>query len=128
MIRDYKEYIGKYQGIPVYETTKEEYIKNHCYSSEDNIIYLIDDKLIRENLIFGKLHGNSVEEYDRHMRGLFYLPNRVVEEKKPEKVAEAPKTEKSEMKIEEIISGVYNTDYFCGMSEVDAFLKSVLEN
>ena len=123
-----KDFIGNFQGIPVYKTTKEEYIKNRCYNRGSDIIYLINDELIRENIIFGKLHGNSVEEYDRYTRGLFYLPSRVVEEKKPEKVAEAPKTAKSETKIEEIISGVYNTDYFCGMSEVDAFLKSVLEN
>lgn len=123
-----KDFIGNFQGVPVYKTTKEEYIRNRCYNRDSDIIYLINDELIRENIIFGKLHGNTVEEYDRYRTVLFYLPSRVVEEKKPEKVAEAPKTAKSEMKIEEIISGVYSTDYFCGMSEVDAFLKSVLEN
>jgi hypothetical protein len=136
-----KDIIGKYRGIKVYRVTLPEYVNGRSYKDEENM-YLIDGELIYKNEIFAKYDGRYVEEYDAYKRATYYtMP--VVEAKvttngkgvthvEYETNLSVPvgnsknesKTSTEKLDVEAIIVGVYDTDYFSGMTDIDAFLKS----
>ena len=138
--------IGKYNGIMVYEVSLPEYVNGRLYKDEENM-YLIDGELIYKNEILAKYDGNYVTEYDHHKRATYYtIPkitvptveakvvtdNRGVryveyETNLPDPVGNsksetAPTSESKD--VEATLAGVYETDYFSGMMDIDAFLKS----
>ena len=140
--------IGKFKGIPVYKSNMVDYVNNRYYYDEDNI-FLINGELIYKNEIFAKYDGNYVTEYDPHQRATYYtipaikVSNRGL--RTPEEPSTSPigtddgdsysetetKTEYaapvSDFKPEDVeatLAGVYETDYFSAMTDIDAFLKS----
>lgn len=134
--------VGKYKGIKVYRVTLPAYVNGRLYKDEDNI-YLIDGELIYKNEIFAKYDGNYVTEYDPHERATYYtipaIKVRTPEEPSTSSIgtADGDSDSNSETKTEDAVassnfqpedveatlSGVYETDYFSGMTDIDAFLK-----
>ena len=137
--------IGKYRGIKVYKVTLPEYVNGRLYKDEENM-YLIDGELIYKNEIFAKYDGNYVTEYDPHQRATYYtipaikVSNRGVEftssigtadgdtnsetETETETEYTAPVSDFKPEDVEATLAGVYETDYFSSMTDIDAFLKS----
>ena len=145
--------VGKYKGIKVYKVTFPEYVNNRLYKNKDNI-YLIDGELIYNNEAFASYNGNYVSDYDPHKKRTFYTvptftvnggigkegydtANGKLEPKISSTSGNETKTETiSPKSVEETLAGVfdssaiegaYETDYFSGMTDVDAFLKANLE-
>lgn len=135
--------IGKFKGIPVYKSNMVDYVNNRHYYDEDNM-FLIDGELIYKNEIFAKYDGNYVTEYDPHQRATYYtipaikVNNRGVEFSSSIGTDEGDIVSNSETKTPEVgttsdfqpedveatLSGVYETDYFSSMTDIDAFLKA----
>jgi hypothetical protein len=140
--------VGKYKGVKVYNVTLPEYVNGRLYKDEDNI-YLIDGELIYKNEIFAKYDGNYVEEYDPRERATYYTIPAIKVDKRGLRTPEEPSTSSigtdegdsysnSETEtfeagtasnfqpedVEATLSGVYETDYFSSMTDIDAFLKA----
>lgn len=140
--------VGKYKGIKVYEVTLPEYVNGRLYKDEENI-YLIGEDLIYKNETFAKYNGTYVEEYDAYKRATYYtipkittatIEAKVVQDGKGVRYVEYETNlldpigiSKNETKtseagaiatVEETLAGVYETDYFSSMMDIDAFLKS----
>ena len=138
--------IGKYQGREVYKVTLSEYV-NRRYYKDKYYVFLIDGELIYNNEAFASYDGNYVSDYDPHKKRTFYtVPTFTVSEgigKEGYDTADGnsetensstsgtkTKTETETMSpksVEETLAGVFDTDYFSGMTDVDAFLKTNLE-
>ena len=128
--------IGKYRGIKVYKVTLPEYVNGRLYKDEDNI-FLIDGELIYRNEIFAKYDSKYVSELDAHLRREFYTVP-AIKVRTPEKPStssigmnEGDMVSKNEMKnsfqpedVTDVLTSVYDTDYFANMTDIDAFLKS----
>ena len=134
--------IGKFKGRPVYKSNIVSFVNNRDYYNEDNI-YLIDGELIYKNEIFAKYDGKYVTEYDPHERTKFYtipaikVDSRGVEFTSSIGADEEGEVSKTETKTPEVgttsnfqpedveatLAGVYETDYFGAMTDIDAFLK-----
>lgn len=143
-----KNIIGKYQGRDVYKTTLSEYVNNRYYKDK-YYVFLIDGELIYNNEAFASYDGNYVTNYDYGKKRTFYeIPTFSVnggmgnkpltdegydtetakyETETPSTIGNETKTEPAKT-AEETLAGVYETDYFSGMTDVDAYLNSVLEN
>lgn len=139
-------YVGAYHGTPVYEITFPEYVNDRCYKTEEDIAFLIDGKLIKSNKVFATYDGNYVHPIDEHKQEVFYtvpaikVSSRGVNFTSSIGAAEEGRDSKNEMKsedtgyvsnfqpedVETTLAGVYETDYFSGMMDVDAFLNSNL--
>ena len=132
--------VGKFKGIKVYRVTLPEYVNGRLYKDEENM-YLIDGELIYKNEIFAKYDGNYVTEYDPHQRATYYtIPaiNRGVEftssigtadrdtnsNSETETEYTAPVSDFQPEDVEATLAGVYETDYFSSMMDIDAFLKA----
>ena len=145
--------VGKYRGIKVYKVTLPEYVNGRLYKDEENM-YLIDGELIYKNEIFAKYDGNYVTEYDPHKRAEYYtvpkfgagtdpipaIKVRTPEEPSTSSIGTANGDTNSETEtetpevgttsdfkpedVETTLAGVYETDYFSSMTDIDAFLKS----
>lgn len=140
--------VGKYRGIKVYEVTLPEYVNGRLYKDEENI-YLIGEDLIYKNETFAKYNGTYVEEYDAYKRATYYtvpkittatIEAKVVQDGKGVRYVEYETNlpdpigiSKNETKtseagavatVEETLSGVYETDYFSSMTDIDAFLRA----
>ena len=135
--------VGIYKGIKVYKVTLPEYVNGRLYKDEDNI-YLIDGELIYKNKVFAKYDGNYVTEYDVHERAEFYIipklkvDTRGVEFTSSIGTADRDTNLDSEVKTEDavvsstfkpedvtdVLTSVYETDYFSSMTDIDAFLKA----
>ena len=135
--------VGKYHGIPVYKSNIVDYVTYRRYYDEENM-YLIDGELIYKNEIFAKYDGNYVTEYDLHKRAKYYIipavtvKDRGVEFTSSIGIDEESSDSKTETKVEDTpvvstfepedvettLAGVYETDYFSGMTDIDAFLES----
>lgn len=145
-----KGIIGKYKGIKVYGVSLPEYVNGRLYKDEENM-YIIDGELIYKNEIFAKYDGNYVTEYDPHERAVYYtipkittatIEAKVVADGKGVKYVEYEtnlpdpvgisknemKTSTENLDVEATLAGVYDTDYFSLMTDIDAFLKSNLES
>lgn len=137
--------IGKYQGKEVYKVTFPEYVNSRLYKNKDNI-YLIDGELIYNNKVFASYDGNYVSVYNPHKKRIFYTVPIFTANKKGCDTAngnfeskdskETSSTSGNETEIEDILGAVFNgdalaatyeTDYFSGMIDIDAFLKTNLE-
>lgn len=143
------ELIGKYHGIPVYKSNIVDYVTYRRYYDEENM-YLINGELIYKNEIFARYDGNYVTEYDFHQRATYYtIPQRGSDSAVKEQTSTSSigtedavafsnsetKTEdtpvSSDFKpkdVEATLAGVYETDYFGSMTDIDAFLKVNLES
>ena len=129
--------VGKYKGIKVYKVTFSEYVNSRLYKNKDNI-YLIDGELIYNNEAFASYNGNYVSDYDPHKKRTFYtVPTFTVnkegydtangnsETKISSTSGNETKTKITPPKsVEETLAGVYETDYFSDMIDIDAFLKA----
>ena len=135
--------VGKFKGIPVYKSNMVDYVNNRHYYDEDNI-FLIDGELIYKNEIFAKYDGNYVTEYDPHERAEYYtipaikVSNRGVEftssigaedavvssNYETETEYTAPVSNFQPEDVDATLTGVYETDYFSSMTDIDAFLKA----
>lgn len=138
--------VGKFKGIPVYKSNIVDYVNNRHYYDEDNI-FLIDGELIYKNEVFAKYDGNYVTEYDPHKRATYYtIPKitattveaKVVTDGKgvryveyetnlPDPVGISKDETKTPFKPEDVeatLVGVYETDYFSSMTDIDAFLEA----
>ena len=143
--------IGKFQGKKVFKATIPEYVNSRLYKNED-YIFLVDGELIYNNEAFASYDGNYVSVYDPHKKRIFYtVPTFTVsggignnslskegydtadgnfEPKTSSTSGTKTKTETETMSpksVEETLAGVFDTDYFSGMTDVDAFLKTNLE-
>lgn len=132
--------IGKYQGREVYKVTLSEYV-NRRYYKDKYYVFLIDGELIYNNEAFASYDGNYVSLYDPHKKRTFYtVPTFTVNNKSLSKEGcdtadgklepKISSTSGNEMKtksVEETLAGVFDTDYFSGMTDIDAFLKANLE-
>ena len=136
--------IGKYQGKEVYKVTLSEYVNNRYYKDK-YYVFLINGELIYNNEAFASYDGNYVSVYDPHKKRTFYTvptftanggigkegydtANGNSETKISSTSGNETKTETiSPKSVEETLAGVYTTDYFSGMTDVDAFLKANLE-
>lgn len=110
--------MGKYTGIKVYKTTLPEYIDEKLYRDKENM-YMIDGEIIYKNEIFAKWDGKYVKELDPQERAVYFTVPAVKKEE-----IEKLKKRIENIGVEEVITGVYETDYFSGMTDIDAFLKS----
>lgn len=135
--------VGKFKGIPVYKSNMVDYVNNRHYYDEDNI-FLIDGELIYKNEIFAKYDGNYVTEYDPHQRATYYtIPAIKVDKRGVEFISSigtddgdsysetetkteyaAPVSDFKPEDVEATLAGVYETDYFSSMTDIDAFLKA----
>ena len=135
--------IGKYKRIMVYKVTLPEYVNGRLYKDEENM-YLIDGELIYKNEIFAKYDGNYVTEYDPHERATYYTIPAIKIEDRGVEFTTSLSSEKSDINlkseiesedtapvsnfqpedVEATLAGVYETDYFSSMIDIDAFLKS----
>ena len=131
--------IGKYKGIPVYKSNIVDYVNNQHYQDEDSI-FLINGELIYKNEIFAKYDGNYVTEYDKHERAKYYtIPKRRgypsisssgncdegSVSKNETKTEDTPVSSNFQPEdVDATLMGVYETDYFSLMTDIDAFLKS----
>ena len=136
--------IGKYQGREVYKVTLSEYV-NRRYYKDKYYVFLINGELIYNNEVFASYDGNYVSDYDPHKKRTFYTvptftannktlskegydtTNGKLEPKGFEKTSSTSGIETKTKSIEETLAGVYDTDYFTEMTNVDAFLKANLE-
>lgn len=145
--------MGKFQGIKVYKTTLPEYVNMRLYKDEENM-YVIDGDMIYKNEIFAKWDGKYVNELDPYERAVYYtIPNIKVEDggtqsaigndvrdyvfnlhfssgkmEVEEKIEPKKETEPVEVvKAEDVLAGVYDTDYSSLFTDVDAFLKNALK-
>lgn len=140
--------IGKYQGKEVYKVTLSEYVNNRYYKDTD-YIFLIDGELIYNNKVFASYDGNYVSLYDPHKKRTFYtVPTFTVnkeehntadgnfDSKDSKEISSTSGNETKTKSVEETlagvfdssaIEGVYETDYFSDMIDIDAFLKVNLE-
>lgn len=138
--------VGKYQGKKVYKVTLPEYVNSRYYRDTD-YIFLIDGELIYNNEAFASYDGNYVTNYDYGKKRIFYeIPTFTASgsigndtangnfESKDSK--ETSSTSGNETEIEDILGAVFNgdalaatyeTDYFSGMIDIEAFLKANLE-
>jgi hypothetical protein len=139
--------VGKYKGIKVYEVTLPEYVNGRLYKDEENM-YLIGEDLIYKNETFANYNGTYVEEYDAYKRATYYTVPKITTATVEAKVVADGKgvryveyetnlpdpvgISKNETKtseagavatVEETLAGVYETDYFSSMTDIDAFLK-----
>lgn len=151
---DMSAIMGKFQGIKVYKTTLPEYVNMRLYKDEENM-YIIDDDMIYKNEIFAKWDGKYVNELDPYERAVYYTIPQVkvenggtqsangndireytfdisfssgkmtVEEKNETKINTEPV---EVVKAEDVLAGVYDTDYSDLFTDVDAFLKNALKN
>lgn len=144
--------MGKFKGIKVYKTTLPEYVNMRLYKDEENM-YIIDDDMIYKNEIFAKWDGKYVNELDPHERAVYYtipqVANKVSDRGTQSAngsdireytfdisfssgkmtVEEKNNTEPVEVvKAEDVLAGVYDTDYSNLFTDVDAFLKNALKN
>ena len=135
--------VGKFKGIPVYKSNMVDYVNNRRYYDEDNM-FLINGELIYKNEIFAKYDGNYVTEYDPHQRATYYTIPAIKVDKRGVEFTSSIGTDEgdsysdSETKTEDAVAssnfqpedveatlaGVYETDYFSSMTDIDAFLKS----
>ena len=131
--------VGKFKGIPVYKSNIVDYVNNRYYYDQENM-YLIDGELIYKNEIFAKYDGKYVSELDAHLRSTFYTvpairgvksTSSIGTEKGDTNSKSETKTEdavaSSEFKPEDVtdvLTSVYDRDYFSNMTDIDAFLKS----
>lgn len=135
--------VGKFKGIPVYKSNMVDYVNNRHYYDEDNI-FLIDGELIYKNEIFAKYDGNYVTEYDPHKRAEYYTIPAIKVDKRGVEFTSSIGTDEgdsysnSETKTEDaapvsdfkpedvtdVLTSVYETDYFSSMTDIDAFLKA----
>jgi hypothetical protein len=144
--------MGKFQGIKVYKTTLPEYVNMRLYKDEENM-YIIDDDMIYKNEIFAKWDGKYVNELDPYERAVYYtIPQIKVEDRGTQSAngndireytfdisfssGKMTVEEKNETKTEpvevveaeDVLAGVYDTDYSNLFTDVDAFLKNALKN
>lgn len=138
--------IGKYQGKDVYKTTLSEYVNNRWYKDK-YYVFLIDGELIFNNEAFASYDGNYVTNYDYGKKRTFYeIPkfDRAMENYREDNSGYDTADGNYEIEtssttgystesvppksVDETLAGVYETDYFSGMTDVDAYLNSVLEN
>ena len=94
--------IGKYNGIVCYECTEKEY-RDLCNSGRvDGNIYIIDETMVRNNIIVGYYNGKSVRDvYDA-------VPYMVKREPGPEREMTPVKEERKEEPITEIVFSDYS--------------------
>ena len=124
--------MGKFEGIRVYKTTLPEYVNMRLYKDEENI-YVIDDDMIYKNEIFAKWDGNYVTELDPHERAVYYtIPKeyRGTQTATNSSSGKAAMKEKNEtkketepVKLDDILTGVYEINYANLFADVDMFLK-----
>lgn len=142
--------MGKFQGIKVYKTTLPEYVNMRLYKDEENM-YIIDGDMIYKNEIFAKWDGKYVNELDPYERAVYYtvpkfgagtdpIPQIKIEDRGTQsangndisfssgKMTVEEKNELVEVvKAEDVLAGVYDTDYSNLFTDVDAFLKNALK-
>ena len=136
--------IGKYQGKEVYKVTLSEYVNNRYYKDK-YYVFLIDGELIYNNEAFASYDGNYVSVYDPHKKCIFYtvptftvsggIGNKNLSEEgydtangnSETKISSTSGNETKTKSVEETLAGVFDTDYFSGMTDVDAFLKTNFE-
>jgi hypothetical protein len=142
------EIIGKFNGRRVYKTNTTDYINKRLYNNEEDI-FLINREMIYKNEVFATYDGTYVKELDYNQKYEFYrIPEpatveaKVVIDGKGVKYVEyetnlsipvgnsknETKTSTEKVDAEATIAGVYDTDYFSGMIDIDAFLKNALES
>lgn len=146
--------VGKYQGKEVYKVTLSEYV-NRRYYKDKYYVFLIDGELIYNNEAFASYDGNYVSVYDPHKKRTFYtvptftvsggIGNKPLNKERNDtangnsetKTSSTSGIETKTKSVEETlagvfdssaIEGVYETDYFSGMIDVDAFLTNALES
>ena len=100
--------------------------------------------MIYKNEVFATYDGTYVKELDPHQRYAFYrIPEPVVVEGKVATDGKGvkyveyetklstpvgkPKNETENLDVDATLAGVFDTDYFSGMTDIDAFLKNALE-
>lgn len=149
--------IGEYQGKEVYKVTLSEYVNNRYYKDK-YYVFLIDGELIYNNEVFASYDGNYVSVYDPHKKRTFYtvptftanggIGNKPFNEEGYDTVNGNSETKTSSTSgietktetepsksVEETLAGVFDTDYFSGMTDAvasataiaDAFLKTNFE-
>ena len=113
------------------------------YNDSENM-YLIGEDLILKNEVIGRYDGKYVKDLDPHQRYTFYH-NTVKEWGKEEdsykivatpdgnqyfevKFAHPTGDSKNSTDVDATLAGVYDTDYFSGMTDIDEFLKNALES
>ena len=143
-----KDIIGKYRSRKVYRTNTTDYINKRLYNNEEDI-FLINREMIYKNMVFSTYDGTYVTELDYNQKYEFYrkpepavVEAKVVTDGKGVKYVEyetnlsvpvgnsknETKTSTEKVDVEATIAGVYDTDYFSGMTDMDAFLKNALES
>lgn len=143
-----RDIIGKYTGRKVYKTNTTDYINKRLYNNVEDI-FLINREMIYKNEVFATYDGTYVKELDYNQKYEFYrIPEpavveaKVVTDGKGVKYVEyetnlsipvgnsknETKTSTEKVDVEATIAGVYDTDYFSGMTDIDAFLKKALES
>ena len=143
-----RDIIGKFAGRKVYRTNTTDYINKRLYNNEEDI-FLINREMIYKNEVFATYDGTYVKELDYNQKYEFYrkpepavVEAKVVTDGKGVKYVEyetnlsvpvgnsknETKTSTEKVDVEATIAGVYDTDYFSGMTDIDAFLKNALES
>ena len=143
-----RDIIGKFAGRKVYRTNTTDYINKRLYNNEEDI-FLINREMIYKNEVFATYDGAYVKELDYNQKYEFYrvpepavVEAKVVTDGKGVKYVEyetnlsvpvgnsknETKTSTEKVDVEATIAGVYDTDYFSGMTDIDAFLKNALES
>jgi hypothetical protein len=143
-----RDIIGKFAGRRVYKTNTTDYINKRLYNNVEDI-FLINREMIYKNEVFATYDGTYVKELDYNQKYEFYrIPEpatveaKVVTDGKGVKYVEyetnlsipvgnsknETKTSTEKVDVEATIAGVYDTDYFSGMTDIDAFLKNALES
>ena len=137
-----KDIIGKYRSRKVYRTNTTDYINKRLYNNEEDI-FLINREMIYKNEVFATYDGAYVTELDYNQKYEFYrIPEpavKVVTDGKGVKYEtnlsvpvgnskNETKTSTEKVDVEATIAEVYDTDYFSGMTDIDAFLKNALES
>lgn len=139
--------IGKYSGRKVYKTNTTDYINKRLYNNKEDI-FLINREMIYKNTVFATYDGTYVKEFDYNQKYEFYkvpepadVEAKVVTDGKGLRYVEyeinlsvpvgnsknETKTSTEKLDVEATLAGVYDTDYFSGMTDIDAFLKKALE-
>ena len=138
-----KDIVGKYSGRRVYRTNTTDYINKRLYNNKEDI-FLINREMIYQNKVFATYDGNYVTELDYNQKYEFYrIPEPAVVEAKVmtdgkgvryveyETNLSVPvgnsKNETKALDVDATLAGVYDTDYFSGMTDIDAFLKDALK-
>lgn len=143
-----RDIIGKFAGRRVYRTNTTDYINKRLYNNVEDI-FLINREMIYKNEVFATYDGTYVKELDYNQKYEFYrIPEpavveaKVVTDGKGVRYVEyetnlsipvgnsknETKTSTEKVDAEATIAGVYDTDYFSGMTDIDAFLKKALES